>query len=974
MIRLELTPWKGDTDLLQEWMLEKLESKKLPLHKNKVSRKALQAMMEIPTNALVGNMTINRWEWLRRYLDKFDEYLAKKRVSEFKVKLHQLWKDGDLPLYRGTVSRARLAELLDLPISKLKGVDGKPNWASASIDEFNIYLRKQGQGTVWELKVPAIRVYLEDLQRTKTLPINQAGKLNRIAVLSQFGLPNKGSPWVLERRAPLLKKLLDEFDKVIADGNYSQFKYDYLENKLQTILNSPDVPTSYGRIVSHTKISQLLNIHKTALRATPRLSKLIEKKQQEINKAQRRGRTDTHFVFGGLTSINLGSTPWSEKHKRVFDFSLLVEPYSLIFAEKVGTVFIHIVSKMASSKVYYSDIKEFLIWLSSHEHFSEIVSSMSAGRLPEKNGFERAVLTYQQTKLSESRENHSNASTPRVLPSFTVIGKFADARIFPKITIPRQGLNRRRRNRDQNSKPSLVEAQAKDFQAILTITEEAAVYRGIVFDDSKDTIAFVNALAFERARRNDLPEGLVEAIAFLCDERLYELRKKATNVFRQWYAIYLRGRILIENATKNGREIQLELESSRSAETGWKQKVVEVFPKKDFQHTLSNLLTLVEHEFHGLCPNSANTEWGQFWRNVYSKVGGAQYIQMHLLPNTAAVSAAVCLYLCESGANSSVGLVLEPSSIRNSKLRGHVNFVSTKARSNGASIFSDLPKNTGDDDIMSAYEALTILKSVTQPLRDKGMVNDNDLLVFASRSNVRKLEEWQFRADVKAIVDKSDLLSEFTITPSMIRPTVLLSAELKNPGNLSVANIIAQHRQESTTMGYVRKLPFKLILEERIRGFMNTLQVVVASRVHEGHIKLGIDEEELHTQVEHSRRTGLGVFCANPYTGIQADYPRGEMCKAVDRCIECSQRIVVAHVESIADMIIWKEALNVAEGRWLEDRYQRWEEVWTPWQAFFYVVLNEKMARGELAVIKRKATELAETRKKSPSFVYPEPW
>lgn len=974
--KLELTPWKGNEELLQEWIMEKLDSGTLPLHNNKVKRKALQELLRLPTNSLVNHHYGERWAWLRGFLDKFDHYLLKRAESEFKEKLHSLWEAGELPLYRGTVSQARLAELTNLPLSLFKENGSGPNWASNSIAEFNNYLRQQGQGTVWELKVPEIRAYLDQLHKSNQLPVNQSGRLNRVAVLSAFGLSERGSPWVVERRAPLLKDLLDGYDKKVIEGEYSQYKYDYLKNELQTILDSEVIPLSYGRIINLVAIGKILGVSKGALSSTPCLHDQIQKKQEEIDKGLRRGKTERQFSIGGLSYMNLGATPWSERHERVFDFALLIEPYSLEFAEKVGTVFIHIVDKLANPKASYSDLKKFLTWISTKESLGEIVNSLSNGSLPESSAFERAVLTYQQLMLAEFQEKAGKASTRQALPCLAVISKFSDARVFPRISIPslRSRTLYLRKNKDRNSKPSLVEAQQNDVLAIRNIAEQTALYRGIEFDDSKDTIAFVNTLALERARRDDLPLGLVEAIAFLCDERLYELRTQSTKVFRQWYETYQRGRILIANAHKTGEIIKQELEALRRGGSGWKKKVAELFPERDPQRALANLLALIENEFDGLCPDSAKAEWGQFWRKSYSKCGGTPHVQSHLLPSSAAVSAAICLYLCESGANCSVGLVLEPSSIRPSKLPGHVNIVSTKARSKGKSIFNDLPVSSGFEEVMSASEALTILKDVTQPLRDRGLIKGNELLVFASRASLRRLEEWQLRAEIQAIADSSNLLTNLTITPSMIRPTVLLSAELKNPGNLSAANIIAQHKDESTTMGYVRKLPYRIILEDRIRGFMNTLQVVIASSLQEGHTKLGITVEEVEVQIQHSKRTGLGIFCSNPFSGAQSDYPAGVMCKAIDRCIECSKRIVVAHDESIADMMIWQEALNKVQDQWLEERYQRWEEIWTPWQAFFHVVLNEKMARGELAAIKKRASEIVNKRKKSQDFRYPEPW
>ena len=297
-----------------------------------------------------------------------------------------------------------------------------------------------------------------------------------------------------------------------------------------------------------------------------------------------------------------------------------------------------------------------------------------------------------------------------------------------------------------------------------------------------------------------------------------------------------------------------------------------------------------------------------------------------------------------------------------------------KGRSGGKSIFNDLLVNTGYDEIISAAEALKILKEASQPLRDAGLIDRNCLLSFAVAGRANVLTEWQLREGIRNIGQESEVLARLRIVPEMIRPTVLLHAQLRNPTNLGVANMLAQHENETTTMGYVAKLPFRIILENRIRKFAETVQVVIANGIEGGSTKLGIRGGEWNSLLDNAQRTGLGMLCSNSLAGAQPDYKVGEKCKAVDRCLDCNKVIVVADPDSIADIMIWHEALEKAESQWLEDRYERWEQIWIPWQAFFHIVLNEKMMKGELAVIKKKAVSIVEQRKASPGFNLPEPW
>ena len=72
---------------------------------------------------------------------------------------------------------------------------------------------------------------------------------------------------------------------------------------------------------------------------------------------------------------------------------------------------------------------------------------------------------------------------------------------------------------------------------------------------------------------------------------------------------------------------------------------------------------------------------------------------------------------------------------------------------------------------------------------------------------MQRLEEWQLRKDLETIRTKSERLASLQIVPPMIRPTVLLVLQLRHPTNPGVVQMLAAHRSDTTTMGYVNKLP-----------------------------------------------------------------------------------------------------------------------------------------------------------------------
>ena len=265
--------------------------------------------------------------------------------------LSKLYKSGKLKLYRGAVSRARLEDELSVPRSRLLlAVRLHPETAPGRcIRRFDELLENLGHGTVWTEKIPAIRKILERHKCAGTLPLNERGDLSRTAILREFGLGN-ASVHVVQKRAPKVRDLLDEFDTTRSDPTYTQYKHDAREGQLKKLLASPDLELGHGKKISLHSLAQQLGTNATALINTPKLKQIIEEKQSRINQALRRGQTRRTFQVGGTTHLNLGATPYCPTHERVFDFSELVPHFDLEFFEKVGTVFVAVVGNQSAPK------------------------------------------------------------------------------------------------------------------------------------------------------------------------------------------------------------------------------------------------------------------------------------------------------------------------------------------------------------------------------------------------------------------------------------------------------------------------------------------------------------------------------------------------------------------------------------------------------------------------------------------------
>ena len=215
--------------------------------------------------------------------------------------LSQLYDRGRLKLYRGTVSRTRLEDELRLGRNTLstKARTTPQKAPGRCLRRFDQLLESWGHGTVWTEKIPEIRQLLEDRKAAGTLPVNEQGDLNRTAILREFGLGN-GSVYVIEKRAPKLRTLLNDYDTTRDDPAYTSYKYDALEMRLKEVLSSGKLKLTHGRIVNREWLADRVGVYPGALSTTPKLNGLIEQKQGEIDRQLRHGRTRTSFRMRGM--------------------------------------------------------------------------------------------------------------------------------------------------------------------------------------------------------------------------------------------------------------------------------------------------------------------------------------------------------------------------------------------------------------------------------------------------------------------------------------------------------------------------------------------------------------------------------------------------------------------------------------------------------------------------------------------------
>lgn len=307
--------------------------------------------------------------------------------------------------------------------------------------------------------------------------------------------------------------------------------------------------------------------------------------------------------------------------------------------------------------------------------------------------------------------------------------------------------------------------------------------------------------------------------------------------------------------------------------------------------------------------------------------------------------------------------------LESSDVPNHTRITGNKGRSGGKNIFDELPNNIKDSELISAVSALKTLRQSVGLLKLNVPESEQRIFTYCKRGKlVNGIFESAYRTEFASLCKRSEILRHLKIVPSMIRPSVLLLMQLEDPSNSSLVTVKAHHESESTTAGYTNKLPYRVVMEQEMLKFQSTMEIILLTTSNQ------MEEKEKKARLGAARKTGLGVFCKN--NEIEDDNGGKSTCTEVQNCHSCKhgRMMVSADVESISDMIIWREALDRNEQEWLSRNPLRWEKVWVPWQAFMSVVLDEKMARGKLSFIKKQALELAVGTMKKTEFRMPVPW
>lgn len=783
----------------------------------------------------------------------------------------------------------------------------------------------------------------------------RGGKLDRSAFRKHFNLKNE----MFTASCPAIRSLFERLDdKARCEGYLSSVRKEELARVRQALAVKPSL--NKDRLtINITELAKVARVPKHRLRDDV-FADALSDRQAELMVEVQASRLDPYF------------------HGRVFPFSQLTPLWPISFLKRVGDCFKQRASCLASSSVKHPYLKlvDALDWIgtSNNPYCRAVVKDTKKnGKVLSAGDWEDALFAYRDHLLAGATKDRSVDIAIRGLRRSLAI--LSSGRVVPDTAMPLPGI--KNAGRQQGHLRSVAEAVAKnaegaDSEYIVFAREryfDVCKNLGIDFAAS-ESHDFLDSLAAELHYSGNPPGDPASTICDILERRLDAIRSGASAIIAEAVAKHQAGRILLAQANIDGAEFEREFHGFASEPNKRDQLVARNFPNKDSGHEqvrqgTANLLSLLDQQYGGI-PPSCKTALGsckQFFNKRYLAYGGLKTIEPMLYPESSAVGAALTLYLVESGANISVGRTLNHDCLKTSDLHGYCRITGHKARAQGKPIIVDLPKDS------PAVHAIEWLLSAGAPLQVNAKTDDDRLFLLRIGGRVKLMTPHWYTRWFKQFAASIPGLEEVSLLPNMIRPSVLLHANLNNDGRLATGMAIGQH-SIAVTQGYQQKWPTRHLYDQNIRRFQTALETLVVSSIDGAAEKLGITVEQFEARLGNLRATGLGTFCRN-----KAGRPEetSGTCSTLDCWNDCPNLLIVAETEDIAALQLWQKSLHTARPEWERDRPERWDQVWLPWLCLTDVV-EEKMVRGPLLKVWNAAKQYAIELSNQPGYVPPKPW
>lgn len=819
---------------------------------------------------------------------------------------------------------------------------------------FEEYEKATGVATGPQRRLSEMRSWLSDAYETRALKI-RAGKLDRSAFRQRFKLYYTPGP-------PAIRALLNEFDERAKREGYLPAATELELERVRTVLAGQPVLNRDRLTISRVELAKAANVPLSRFHDKV-FADVVASRQAEIAVEVAASKIDPYV------------------HGRVFPFSDLVPRWPTSFLEGVGARFRQIGSSMARLSVAgpYVELTRALRWIgdSADPNCRAVVGeAFEWGRVLSAGEWEDALFAYRDHLLASVK---SGAATEGAIDGAIACLRIALAGLSSNQLVPVMptllpGVKHRRRR--SGHLRSVAEASASTSDEV--VSDYIAFAQDHFLQACKaagtdlekgEAGEFIRGLASELSSLRELPADPAKAILLLLEHRLEALHSRAASIVEAAIKAHERGWEMLTSAEIDGAQFERVFVGCAPNSSERTAILRAWFPKSESSEGRSrgicNLLALIVQRHGGVPPAFDNSRdpYNQLFAKRYYEYGGINFIESLLIPTADTVGAVLLLYLIESGANISVGRTLDRGCIEISDLAEHRRITGHKVRAKGKPIIVDLPANG------PAVRAIEWLLNAGKRFSDRAGADMDRLFLMRIGSRVQLMTATWFTAWFKRFAASTPGLERIRLVPHMIRPSVLLSAALRNDGRLLTGVAIGQHGV-GVSQGYQQKWPTRLLYDANIRRFLTAFETTVMENVEEAAERLGITAQQFQARLGDLKATGLGTFCLDQ-RGRQGE--RGSTCSTLDCWDNCPHLLIVAEIEAIAALQLWQGSLRAAQPQWERDRPERWETIWLPWLCLTDVV-EEKMARGPLIKTWQAAHRRASELHQQAGYMPPQPW
>jgi len=373
------------------------------------------------------------------------------------------------------------------------------------------------------------------------------------------------------------------------------------------------------------------------------------------------------------------------------------------------------------------------------------------------------------------------------------------------------------------------------------------------------------------------------------------------------------------------------------------------------------LKAVVVRQFH----NRLSGAWrAQDLPNPYSVLVrrfGSPEIVRHLEATARATTAAFGLLLIDTAFNvaSLSDLPVDPyvSKARHGKRR-IATIAARKVRAKGKRVEGtllgdglidgeevDLPIRDSEERL-SGIEIISRYLEMTKPLRARARrqrlpeVAEKFWILSGGRSanggaitnDLNTMASVWWPAFIKRNAD-DNVIGGLPITRQNIRVTVLQIRSARNGFGHTIAQAVAEHARDSTTMSYLGAGWFRAQLTKQVRAFQQLFEASLAKGLEHAASLLGIEETEFARRVATAEDAGLDFGCPLHFEAETVPHYPAPTCNPAAPCEACPTRRFVPSRENFRLLCLAHMALKGAEPVLVVQNPERWFAVWLRWRA-----------------------------------------